>query len=585
MRLVWILLTSALNSLLYANTVVPEDVLDADEITEIQTHKNYFLLNANSSRIEPSFDEYHKSFQRKYSRSFLKDRSEEYSYEQVQERVLHDGMNIHYKIEELYRARLEPHVALGKIFPSIKLSFTDFNLFSTNHAFNNLLGFLLPQNWLELGKAKQAYKVTQLLFLKLLMDESLNAENLFLKIHSLIQEFEIINFYSVHLDLLTRILKDDTTALKITKGRIASLGTKLISKRLELRLLLNQLALNMALMVDQSGSLSSEKLNIKSLNTIPNLEKQFADFVEKYPDKHSFIESSLNRSVEIMTTFEFYRIVRYELGVTAFGEFIGQTDDNGLSLSLSYGALPKILIAKSKKKTSELDVQSEYLKMVDWCRRAYDSYIESIHHYEQAKKSLDLNLEAFRHTLSTALETEHVHDGLFLSSLNQVLHAHLKENSALHETMMAYAVVQRLMGANQDQLIRYLPKTEIIHDSIKTFITSFQGDLNNDPLLDSLFRVTHSTKTFKLLLAGVWFDPEGHARNFEAEEIRAAVERNITYLLYRNWNVQKGPKFYTALKDYIVANQIALSPKHREILDHFNNGVWIYKFFLGKTNW
>ncbi|MBP6217884.1 MAG: hypothetical protein KA436_04795 [Oligoflexales bacterium] len=555
----------SLSTAMQASPFIPEDVLSKEEIEAILTEKNFFL------RKDPGLEqeESRTTFYKKYAQPFLRERSKEYSLADVLKKVLSDSIPLNYKMEELYRARLQPQVALGQLIPSLDVQLR----FDPISSANNLFGFLLPQNWLELASSQKAYKVTQFLFLKLLLDESLSAELLFLKIHKMIQEFETISFYATHLTLFARSLSPNLPAYRTIQGRFALLETQIASRRLELRLLFNQLAMNMSLLMDESGSYGVEQINIKSLELIPDLKSQFSNFQTHYPKKHDFIKKALERSVEVRAFQELYQISKQKVGVTASADILQQTE-GGLNLHLGYGTLPKVLIARSQSRSSELDLQLESLKLIDFCRRAHDTLLENIQIYEESARSLALNTEAFKADLEDTIERDTPIDPFFLNSFNQILETQIQKNQSWHEAMMALAITRRLLVVEESMVLQYLPATELIHDALNTFIKTFQSDLNHDTLLDGLLRTMHKTSVLKKLLdERTWENKSGEFHTFDQAELVRGIKRNLPYLLYRDWIFFKSAQFYKALRAYLKQEQIELSKSQQDLLNKFCLGI------------
>lgn len=544
-----------------------EDALSIEEIHAITVRKNYFLRE-DLNRKEYLWNK----LDRKYSRQFFKNRTEIYDLPTTLKAVLGQGMPMRYQINQLYRAEIEPHIALGAVLPSLALTVGDgMSPISLNNAFNGLLSFLLPQNWLSLINANKQYTVAKYLFMQLALDQYYSTELQYIAIHKLIYDLEIYNFYLMHLELFTRIFPPDDAAVLMVRGKMASVAGDMANIRISLRLALDQLAFMMALTKDKSDQYGASKMNIQNL---PNFDETIED-LEKinhlFAHKNDFTQEVLNRSIEMKTIAELYEISKLNIGVTAFGQLLGVPSRGTpaqIVLQLNYSFVPQVLYSTSLSNTAKIDVENQILKMINVARISWDTYKYNIGAYVESQRSLIINRKAVKASLDDILDKGKKIDGVFLNSVIQLIDAHIKLNAAVHSARGALAQMRRLMITEENNILNYIPLDKSINSALKLFLKTY-GPLEDDRIyLDNILRIIHRKSKLALLFSGIWEDKNGQIKNFDGNSMKDAVQRNIKFLLYRRWNFPKSRGFYRTLKRYVDEHQILLDQSDRETLEH-----------------
>ena len=144
------------------NPITPDKVLSPQEIEEILRTDNFFLYRS-LDETTPVWVNTH----RKYGSHLLKDRTHFYTMDEVLHKVLTDTFPTQYKLEELYRAKMNIHNQLGSIIPSLNLGFGEgVSAIDVSKLFAGLFGFLQPANWIKLASQKKAYKVSKYMLTK-----------------------------------------------------------------------------------------------------------------------------------------------------------------------------------------------------------------------------------------------------------------------------------------------------------------------------------------------------------------------------------------------------------------------------------
>jgi hypothetical protein len=548
--------------------IVAEDVLSDKEIDKIATDKDYFYRTKLPNDEEPLW---HK-LDRKYSKKFFEKRTEIYDLPMVLKAVLQNGMPMRYQINQLYRAKLGPHIALGNVLPNLCLTLGDgMSPISLNNAFNGLLEFLFPQNWLALVAAGKEYNIAKYLFMQLALDQYYSTELQFIAVHKLIYDLEIYNFYLVHLELFTRILPPEEAPTLMVRGKMASVAGDMANVRIALRLALDQLAFMMALTHDQRNLLGASKINIANLEGYDETVKNLEEINKIYAHKDQFIQEVINRSIELRSVQELYKVSKLNVGITAFGQLLGVPSRGTpaqLTFTINYNYIPLILYSKSLSSTAEIDVDNQILKLINFARISWDTYKYNTGLYVEAQRSLIINRKAVKASLDNILDKGAKVDGVFLNSVIQVIDAHLKLNASAHSALGGLAQMRRLMVSEEANIINYIPIDKSINSALRLFNSTY-GKISDDNLyLDNIMRIVHRKSKLVNILAGVWENKNKETRTFSEDSVKEAVSRNMSFLLYKHWNFPKKKGFYQILKKYVDDNEISLNPGDK---DHLNN--------------
>ncbi len=553
----------------FANrAIVPQDVLTDDEIDTITQEKNFFFRH----HLDPGQPVWNH-LERKYSAHYLSPRDQYYSFIDILHKTLSDGFPIRYKIQELYRARLNRHVALGRLLPRFNLTVGEgSNPINPANAFLNLFGFLMPSNWFSLIQAQKADSATRFLFLKAILDQYYLAELTYLDIHQLIQDFEIRNFYFIHLQILNDYLNKIDHNNTVVAGSFGALGTDMALNRSSIQLRFDDLADVMALKTDREGKFAADHLNISNFPNFPNIVIDLEDLVSPYNNKEDFIIEVLKRSVELKSVEELYHFAKLGVGVTAFGNIFEAKDsptDNYLriGINLGYDTLPRILTSVSTAKTARIDVESQFIQMIENARRAFDVSINAIGVYAEAHRAVILNQQSFYSHLQKILEENANVDGVIVRDFSNLIQSELALNNALHGALKAFALMRRLLVTEEKYILQFLPPSDEIRRIQRFFLANFPEYSPQGSHLDGMLRHLHKTKDLRKFLNGDYINVDEQADKFDNSYIKEIIAENIAILLNKIPFHRKKKKFFQVLEQYIDDNQIFLTDTERHRLN------------------
>lgn len=556
------------NILQAISPIEPKDVLTQEEINKIIAEKDFFMFK-NLDDDGPIWNH----LDRKYGKHNFKDRTEVYTLEDFIHHTLSDAFPVKYKIEELYRSGLAHHIALGKLLPRFNLSIgqgvvpVDVNNFATN-----IFGFILPQNWFSLIQAKEAYKATEHLFMKTILDQYYAAELAFIEQHQLIQDFEIRNFYLIHLQLLCQYLGlNDMENLSLA-GTYAAIGTDMATNRGNIKLKFDDLAKIMAMRTDRQGRFATSSLNIDNIKDFPARVKNLEEMGRFYNNQEDFIKEVLKRSIELQSIKEFYRVAQLGIGVTAFGSIFSATDsatDNyvRLGINLGYDTLPSILTSASNARTASINVEEQFVNMVDLARRAFDASTNALGGFTEATRSIKINRQAFAVHLAKVIDGAKKADGLILRDLSNLMDAEFKLNNALHGTLKAHALMRRLLVTEEEHIFSYLPPNHQIEKLQRLFLAEHPGYSRHGSHMEDVIHHLHHHKDLQEFLAGKYVNLDNKTDNHDEDTVKKIITKNLPQLISRRkFFHNKHRKFYLILHQYIVENNIRLTfSEHREL--------------------
>ncbi|MFK7826182.1 MAG: hypothetical protein AB8G05_18665 [Oligoflexales bacterium] len=544
-----------------AAPITPDKVLSSIEIQEIHESQNYFFWKS-LDETSPVW----RGRERKYGSHFLGERDHFYNLDQVIHHVLSDGFPIQYQLEELYQAKLGVHSKLGDLIPKVDLRFpSGVTGIDIGAVFSGLFGFIQPANWMKLVNQKRLKNVAEQLLFRTLLDEVLKAKLLYINQHQLIQEFEILNYYFIHLQVLSDKYQNTSRVLTTLLGKFAYEGTKMASKRGETKLGFNDLSLLMAL-EKLNGDYTAQNLNITDLDDFPNVVKGLDELPTEYKNKQRYIELVVERSIEMQTAKELLKIAKLNVGITAVGNIFAnanESNDEILALRFGYGTLPNILIAESQMRTVKIDVRKEYITMLDIARRSFDYYTNAIGGYTEAKRSLCSNRRAFIANLEHIIQMNEEPDALFILSLDHLLGSELILNNTLHGSLRARAYMDRFLLVdewasnflpNKNEILKFFTKkSEIL--SAKQEAMSFLDHL--------LKKVRKSSELHSILYQYSKNNPYTLADG----DIDLAVKRNLRQMLNSNLARYRSRDFYKVLKGYIEERKLELSTVEQFLLE------------------
>lgn len=558
---------------LYAlEPIVPSQVLSTEEISHIRKTGDFFFVREMDFST-PIW----KGTKRKYSSHYLKDRTSYFTLDDVIHRTLTDGFPIQNHVQRLYRAKMGIHSMLGSILPKLNIIFGNSALGTPiDQVFTGAVGFLLPSNWMRLANQVRIYKATKSILLKSVLDQILAAKLIYLQQHQILQEFEILNFYFIHLQIFCETplsflrFQNGDRFLNTLMGQYAVLGTRMATLRSRAKLGFDDLANFMALEKSHSDYTTSA-ININDIDNFPDKVKDLEELDEIYTNKQRFLEKVVQRSIELKIIDEFAKISKLDIGISAFGNIFSPTDvavqdftDATFAFQFGYNTLPNILIAKSFYDTAKIDVRSEYIKMLDNARRSFDLYTNALESYTEALRSLKLNRLAFKQNVLHTVETNQAPDGLFPASLLNLIESELSFNSALHASLIARAFMDRFLLIDDNSATKYLPENGQIIKLHEEFVQIYTKEKQTIEEIDVLLKSVRKSSELKKIL----YETANYAgKSEDLKELRIrAVKRNIGNLLYSKITFFKSKNFYQVLSDFIYQNNIDLTFSEESIL-------------------
>ena len=550
--------------------IEPEDTLDPDEINQIHRQKNYFL-NKNIDLTSPIW----KQTNRKYGRHFLGNRDYFLNLDETIYHILTAGFPIQQSFESLFLSKMQVHSQVGGVIPRINILFGEGQLgFNAGKIFSGLFGFLVPSQWMKIANQKRVYKTSQYLLLIKILDEIKNAKIAYIDQHQLIQEFEIINFYFIHLQMLSKIIPEYDEVNKLLMGKFSVTGTSMATKRGQTKIGFDNLALLIALEKDHKSK-GASFFNIEDLKNFPVEVEDPDRQPEILRTKDDFINAVVERSVEFKVAKEFVKISRLNIGITALGDsLVSASGTQGIpenearfAFKFGYDSIPNILISKAQKNTAVINMRQEYLNMLDSGRRSYDLYTNSLGGYTEAKRSLEMNRQLFYDKLTKILFQGQKVDTGFLLALDYLMESELLLNNALHGFLRAKANIDRFLVKDHEYYLQALPKkekVEQIYDKLKAQHYDGEEKIRH---IDQLIKDLYKEKKLTDFLNS--YDKKESNYLYEEKDIIEAVERNIASLLTSpsSFFKKKKKKFFQTLYRFVQEKSISLSPTDHQSLE------------------
>lgn len=562
---------------LFADKIlVPEDVLTSEEIDDIVLNNNFFHYQSIDDET-PIWVQSH----RKYSQAFLEDRIHSYSNDSLLHKLLTDSYPIQYSLEQIYRAKMGIHSKLGNILPQLNITFGESAAqLGLHNAFSNLLAFVLPSNWLKLANQEILYETTRLMLAKVVLDQIYTVKTLYLTVHQLLTEYEILNYYFMHMQVFVRKYPQQTREALTIKSQIGSLGGDVANKRADIRAALDTLAGFVAF--EKFGSdYTGSTFSIDEIKDFPPKIQYLENVNKPLLDPEHFLRDTVEKSLELKIAEKLYKMSKLDVGITAFGGVLSNVDrgasnpnnDARFALTFGYGNIPNILISKSLSRTAKLDVGNAYINLLTSARLILDQYKSAIDSHSEGKRALYLGRIAFKKNLEFyAQNPNSCPDGYFMLSLNQLIKAELNLNAFLHSGLLAHAAMDRYLLIEEANAFRYLPgRGEILH-SFKKIMGDNLEDIRKQEEIDSVFEKLKSTKQLKTIL----YHPDKHpiAKHYTHDEIKEAVRINIGNLLYSKYFFYKQEDFYKTLSHYVIQNEIELTQMEHYLLAKKRTSFW-----------
>lgn len=555
--------------------IVPDKVFTKEEIDAIHKNNNYFLYK----QFKPT-DPIWVETNRRYGGHLFTNRTAFLSYPQVVRHVVTDGFPIKYRIQTLFRSQLGIHSQVGSILPSVNVSIGSNVPGFITQAFNGLFGFLSPTTWLSLTDQALTYKAMRHLLVKDVMDQILQAKLAFLTQHQNITDFEILNYYFIHLQILSERYHNISRAIDTLQAEFAVEGTDMASQRGNVKLGFADLALLIAL-EKLKGDYTVNNFNITLLNDFPHEVKDVENLEDIFKDNNKFLEQVIRKSVELKAVKHFLSIAKINIGIASIGGPLqsitvpNNASSINLAVRLGYGALPSILIARSLEKTAEIDVHSNYLQMLDNARRSFIFYTNSLGGYTEAKRSIEYSRKALKSNIEYLLRTNKEPDALFITALTQTIRAELKLNNALHGSLKALAYMHRFLLIDDLRVLQYLPNREKILKHFNDVKTDYQKQSDREKRLGHILMNARKGKNLQKL----FYQRDIYYKDYQFtdEEIVASIIQNIPDLVHNSQSRCKTRNFYKALIQYILEQKIEVSSSERLLLDKHAFGRCEYK--------
>lgn len=570
-------LDSFYSSLLAVAPIVPADVFTDEERQDILKTNNFFHYLTIDDET-PIW----MGTRRKYSQPFLEPRTSSFSLKEILHRTLTDGFPIQYAIEQLYRAKMGIHSQLGNILPQLNMGIGEGASFLLSSAFSSVFAFMLPANWLKLGNEDLIYKATKLLLLKTVLDQILAVKLLYLDLHQLLTNYEILNYYFLHLQLLGTKYKIESRQMLTVLGQFGTLGGDVAIKRTEISLAFDRLARIMAL--EKLGNYSVSTLNIEEIEDFPQQIHELGTHKDLAKDRETFLSEIVRESLELKIAKRFYKVSKLNVGITATGGVLSNVDkgpgnpnnDARFALTLGYGNIPNLLIAKSLSRTARLDVQSGYLELLTAARTTLDLYSSAIGCRAEARRALSLNRQAFKKNLEFLANNDSEPDPYFMFSLLHLVDSEFKLNASLHDALRAQAAMDRYLLKDKENALRYLPSKDVILKEFSKLKGEGLEELRREEEIDKVFEKIKTVEELKRAL----YKPSSHPklRHYSSEEIERAVKFNIGNLLYSKARFYKHREFFRLLSRYIQERKIELTQMEHYLLAKKKASLWTRTF-------
>ena len=183
----------------------------------------------------------------------------------------HDALDLSMKrlidlsinVETLTQARMNIHLAIGELLPSVSLPFGQGAEYSVSGLFRGLFGFILPQQWLRLKNSKLNYKLAKLSLLKASLDHYAQNRLTIYEIHRAMVRFEIQSFFFTHLELFSKNIqfpnpKDMDILQSISRG----IATDMAKSGNMIGIRFNDLASLCNIFRDKKGHIASDSIRL-----------------------------------------------------------------------------------------------------------------------------------------------------------------------------------------------------------------------------------------------------------------------------------------------------------------------------------
>ena len=542
-----------------------EEILDKETIEEIIRTKNFFGKN-NYEQGEAVYD----AFAQIYSRYFLKDRDQLIPYDEAINYAMRSSFDLIFSFERLLQARYGQHEDLGRIIPSVNLKIANGSAISFPEAFSGLFGFLFPQNWLRLKRSVIRYDIARNTVLKAGLDTYLNIQLVFLDLHRILLNCEITSFYLCHLQILENRMNITDEERYLLQSLYSSLSLDLADFINRIGIHHNNLAFAMTIISDENDNLSAKSIRADLIDAFPTELQPFSDLGDLSYSKELFVQTTFKKSIEVQIAVELAEAANQTFGITAIGNVLSDRSsgiDPGLGINIGYGTIPSILRADSQRREYEINVAREILYFLDTARRSYGNYGNSYRSFIEAENAIALSQRLFYGELNKLNEkdTDYI-DEKFITSFQNVVRAEILRNDVLHSGLRNMAVLRRYLLSYTDEIRRFLPTDLDIDAAIGSL--GKKNPLKYTESIENYIDKLQRSKDLKAFLDGraqrrTW-------TNFKTASPKEIVVKHLDRLLEAK---SRSRKYFEVLKNYLEANEIALSPQQEALLNfNLENG-------------
>jgi hypothetical protein len=547
----------------------PEDVLSQAEIQSIIETNNYFYYKELDLK-NPIW----MNTERLYAKHFLGEREFKLSEKDVAQKTV-ECFPIQYQLEILYRDKMAVHSSIGGVIPSLNISFGQGVTYGIDRIFSGLFSFLLPAQWMKIANQERLYQISYHTLSKKILDLVLKARLSYIELHKKIQEFETVNYYLIHMQILALSDREYFHENHLIQAAISKMAINMAERRSAIRIAFDDLASLMSMERDDTD-LTLNRLNIEDIKNFPKKPKfRTESGEEEVPSKEDFLREVVSKSIELKIVRELYEVSKMNIGIEALGGTFStneagatQRHDGVFNLNLGYGTVPDILASVSKKRSAKIDVKNEVIGMLTIARKTYDTYINSRTEYVEAKKSLRLNRNMFKSNMKTLVARKDSSQGLpVILGISFLMEAEMSLTDSLHKFLESKAYMERFLLTESSEYLEHVPeKDKILKAFEKSKVDFKKGLLRDTDLLQNLKKIRKSNDLNYFLY--------GNQNRFDVfftenrkQEVKDIVQKKIETLLENTVPIRRGEKYFKILEKYILENQIYLTEKQQKILE------------------
>ena len=296
-----------------SDIVNPEDTFTEEELKRIEEENDYFFYKDMDLGSLVWWES-----KGRYSQYFLGPRKFELTQDDVVKRTLVEGFAVESQLQTLYQEKMKLHQEISDVMPHINLTFGQGITQSIEKVFSGLFGFLMPGQWMEIANQKMMCEISHHYLSRTILDQVLKSKVAFLNIHQSMKEFEIINYYLAHIRLLRKSnperFNDPHWISTITPNLALRAGKKKADLRNAFDDLCQMIGLNKS--TDTEGS---EEIDLKTIVDFPSETNLDPIMREAIKDHDHFIETVIEKSLEMKIAKTLYEVSKVNIGVEALG--------------------------------------------------------------------------------------------------------------------------------------------------------------------------------------------------------------------------------------------------------------------------